>query len=119
MRPGVAEDLGETAAGNLTETTGRLRTADCVAAKDRRPIRELAITGPKSAAVAAIDDPAGKHVDIRKASSHCSSLLALNRQFKNRSKPLMKLKLVADAPETEDLMEMLNAGLVGLIVADA
>jgi membrane-bound lytic murein transglycosylase MltF len=115
----VAAGLGDIAAGNLTETPERLKSVDFVAPREgRKPISELVLTGPASPAVASLDDLAGKHVHVRKASSYHGSLTALNARFKNEGKPPIKLTLVPDALEDEDLMEMLNAGLVELIVVD-
>jgi len=116
--PDVAKGLGDIAAGNLTETPARLKLVDFVAPRDRKPVSELVLTGPASPAVASIDDLAGKRVHVRKASSYYDSLSALNARFKAARKAAIQLTLVPDALEDEDLMEMLNAGLVELIVVD-
>jgi membrane-bound lytic murein transglycosylase MltF len=115
---GVAKGLGDIAAGNLTETPARLKLVDFVAPRDRKPVRELVVTGPSSPAIASVDDLAGEHVHVRKSSSYYGSLTALNERFKKARKAPIKLTLVPDALEDEDLMEMLNAGLVELIVVD-
>jgi membrane-bound lytic murein transglycosylase MltF len=65
-----------------------------------------------------VDDLAGKTVHVRKASSYYESLLALNQRLKKQGKPEAKLVLVSDALEDEDMLEMLNAGLLELIVVD-
>jgi len=114
----VARGLGDIAAGNLTETGERLKRADFVAPRDRKPVSELVVSGPASPAIANTDDLAGKRFHVRKSSSYYTSLVALNREFAKRRKAQIKLTLVADALEDEDLMEMLNAGLVELIVVD-
>jgi len=116
--PDVAKGLGDIAAGNLTETPARLKLVDFVAPKDRKPVSELVLTGPSSPSVASVDDLSGKHVHVRKSSSYYGSLVALNERFKKARKPAIKLTLVPDALEDEDLMEMLNAGLVELVVVD-
>ena len=114
----VAKGLGDIAAGNLTETGSRLKRVDFVAPRDRKPVSELVVTGPASAAIASIDDLAGKRFHVRKSSSYYTSLVALNKEFRKRRKAQIKLTLVPDALEDEDLMEMLNAGLMELIVVD-
>jgi len=114
----VAKGLGDIAAGNLTETGSRLKRVDFVAPRERKPVSELVMTGPASPPVASPDDLAGKHFHVRKASSYYTSLVALNKEFRKRHKAQIKLTLVPDALEDEDLMEMLNAGLVELIVVD-
>jgi membrane-bound lytic murein transglycosylase MltF len=55
---------------------------------------------------------------VRKASSYHESLVALNGRFAKEGKPAVKLVLVPDALEDEDMMEMLNAGLLEAIVVD-
>jgi membrane-bound lytic murein transglycosylase MltF len=115
----VAKGLGDIAAGNLTETPERLKRVAFVAPKDRKPVSELVVRGPSSPAIASVDDLAGRSVHVRPSSSYYGSLQALNQRFKKERKAAIDITLVPDALEDEDLMEMLNAGLVELIVVDA
>jgi membrane-bound lytic murein transglycosylase MltF len=114
----IADGLGDIAAGNLTATDERRKIVDFVAPADQRPVSELVITGPKSSSIATVDDLAGKTVHVRRASSYYESLVALNDRFKKEGKPALKIVLVPDALEDEDMMEMLNAGLFEAIVVD-
>ena len=75
---GLAEGRGDIAAGNLTATLERLKVVDFVAAEDRKPVRELIVTGPASPPLATLDDLSGKTVHVRKASSYYESVVALN-----------------------------------------
>jgi len=118
LLPEVVQGLGDIAVGNLTVTAERLKTADFASPADRPGVKELVVTGPKSPAIAAVEDLAGKTVHVRKASSYYESLEALNRQFQKEGKPAVKLVLVPDALEDEDMMEMLNAGLLEVVVVD-
>jgi membrane-bound lytic murein transglycosylase MltF len=64
-----------------------------------------------------VDDLAGKQVFVRKSSTYYESLTALNRRFTAEKKPAV---IIGEAPETledEDLIEMVNAGLIPLTVA--
>jgi len=115
---GVAEGLGDIAVGNLTVTDDRLKLVDFAAPQGQRPNTEIVVTGPKSPPISAIDDLSGKTVHVRKASSYFESLTALNDRFRKQGKPEAKLVLVSDALEDEDMMEMLNAGLLEVIVVD-
>jgi membrane-bound lytic murein transglycosylase MltF len=114
----VADGLGDIAAGNLTVTEARKKIVDFVAPADQKPVSEVVVTGPKSPAIATADDLAGKTVHVRKASSYYESLVALNDRLKKAGKPPAKLVLVPDALEDEDMLEMLNAGLLEAIVVD-
>ncbi|NTU56622.1 MAG: lytic transglycosylase F, partial [Anaerolineales bacterium] len=118
LLPEVSQGLGEIAVGNLTVTEERLKTVDFVSPDAQLSVKELVVTGPKSPAIASTDDLAGKTVHVRKASSYYESLEALNERFKKEGKPAAKLVLVPDALEDEDMMEMLNAGLLEIIVVD-
>ena len=110
--------LGDISAGNLTVTDERQRIVDFVARRDRKAVRELIVTGPKAPPIASLDDLAGKQVYVRKATSYYESLTALNERFKAAGKPLMQITLLPDELEDEDKLEMLNAGLLDIVVVD-
>ena len=119
LLPYLGEGLADVAIGNLTVTEERLKEADFVPGDEgRRTIDEIVVTGPKSPELKSLEDLSGKRVHVRKASSYHDSLQALNEHFKSEGKPEVQLILVPDALEDEDLMEMLDAGLVELQVVD-
>ena len=119
LLPFVEYGLGDVAIGNLTITEERLRQVDFVPGDEgRRMISEVIVTGAKSPEIKSLDDLSGKHVHVRKASSYFESLQAQNERLKRDGKPEIILTLVPDSVEDEDLMEMLDAGLIGLIVVD-
>ena len=66
-----------------------------------------------------MDDLAGKDVFVRKSSSYYESLLALNARLKSEGKPEVRLTAAPEVLEDEDLLEMLNAGLIGILVVDS
>jgi membrane-bound lytic murein transglycosylase MltF len=115
---GVAQGRGDIAAGNLTATEERRKLVDFVAPEDRKPVRELIVTGPASPSLASLDDLAGKAVHVRKASSYYESLAALNQRLAKERKAPAKIVELPEALEDEDALEMLAAGLLGLIVVD-
>jgi membrane-bound lytic murein transglycosylase MltF len=118
LLPAVAQGLGDIAIGNLTVTEERRKVVAFASPADGPKVKELVVTGPKSPAIATADDLAGKTVHVRKASSYHESLVALNGRFAKERKPAVKLVIVPDALEDEDMMEMLNAGLLAAIVVD-
>ena len=118
LLPSVVQGTGDIAVGNLTITEERRKIVDFVSLPDQTSVKEVVLTGPKSAAIATTNDLAGKTVHVRKASSYHESLVALNGRFAKEGKPAMKIVLVPDALEDEDMMEMLNAGLLEAIVVD-
>ena len=114
----VADGLGDIAAGNLTVTDERKKIIDFVAPADQKPVAEVVVTGPKSPPIATAEDLSGRTVHVRQASSYYESLRALNERLKQAGKPEAKLVLVPDALEDEDMMDMVNAGLLEAIVVD-
>src|ERR1700752_4460004 len=77
------------------------------------------MAGPSSKPISSLDDLAGKEVHVRQASSYYQSLLRLNEQFKAAGKPLIKVTPVDEVLESEDILEMMNAGLIGITVVDS
>ncbi len=55
---------------------------------------------------------------VRRSSSYYESLQELNARFAKASLPPVILQEAPEALEDEDLLEMLNAGLIPLIVVD-
>ena len=117
LLPALAEGKGDIAAANLTVTTERQKLVD-YAAPILTKVSEVVLTGPGSPAVQTLDDLAGKEVFVRKSSSYYESLIALNQRFASEKKPPVILKEAPEQLEDEDLIEMLNAGLVGIVVVD-
>ncbi|MBL8529359.1 MAG: lytic transglycosylase F [Burkholderiales bacterium] len=118
LLPDLTEGLADVAVGNLTVTDERLKLVDFVAPDEKLVNVEILVTGPASPVIASLDDLAGKTVHVRKASSYYESLTALNSRLKQAGKPEVKLVLVPDALEDEDMLEMMNAGLLQAIVVD-
>jgi len=84
----------------------------------RKNINEVVVTGPGSPALTTIDDLSDKPVFVRKSSSYYASLLALNEQLvAKRAKPV-DIRVVDESLEDDDLLEMVNAGLIPATVVD-
>ena len=63
-------------------------------------------------------DLSGKHVFVRVSSSYYESLAKLNADLKTQGKPLVTIKEAPEVLEDDDLLEMVNAGLVDATVVD-
>jgi membrane-bound lytic murein transglycosylase MltF len=119
LLPDLAKGLADVSIGNLTVTEQRQELADFVVGVDgRRTISEVVVTGPKSPPLRSLDELSGTRVHVRKASSYYESLEALNERLRKDGKEPVVLVTVSDSLEDEDLMEMLEAGSVGLLVVD-
>ena len=115
--PGIVKGLGDIAVANLTITPGRLKYVD-FSNPMLTGVKELLVTGPAAPAVTTVDDLAGQEIHVRKSSSYYESLVRLNETFIKSGKSQMKMVLAEETFEDEDLLEMVNAGLIPMIVMD-
>ncbi len=115
--PGLIEGLGDIAAGNLTITPEREARVDF-----SRPIltdvSEILITGPAAPEMASLDDLSGARVHVRPSSSYYTSLLRLSAAFEAAGSAPIDLVPADEHLEDEDLLELVNAGLLPMIVMD-
>jgi membrane-bound lytic murein transglycosylase MltF len=116
--PGVVAGLGDIAAGNITVTDQRSQLVDFVAPTDLKSVNEIVVTGPKAPAIRTVDDLAGKAVHVRPATSYHESLVLLNDRFRKEGKPPVTVVPLPDALEDEDKLEMVNAGLLDVVIVD-
>ena len=108
---------GDIAAASLTVTPERLERVD-FSSPIMSNVAEIVISGPASEAIASVDDLSGKEVFVRKGSIYYESLEKLNTDLAQRGKPPVKLRFAPADLEDEDLLEMVNAGLVQYVVVD-
>jgi membrane-bound lytic murein transglycosylase MltF len=119
LLPDLAAGLADIAIGNLTVTAERLRLVDFVTLDEgRRGMSEIVVAGAATPSLSTVEDLSGRKVPVRQASSYYESLQALNEWFRGNGKPEMRLVLVPDSLEDEDMMEMLNTGLFEVLVVD-
>ena len=116
--PGLVEGRGDIAAGNLTITEDRREQVD-FSNPIYTGVDEIIVTGPDSPDVQTLADLSGKEIHVRKSSSYYESLLQLNARFKKEGRKPVKLVPVDELLEDEDLLEMLNAGLIQMMVIDS
>ena len=118
MRDDLLEGRADLAVGNIKVLDELAKDVDFVAPDETAVSTEIVVTGPASPAIASIDDLSGKTVHVRKTSSYHLSLVALNDRFKAAGRPAVDIVLVPDALEDEDLLEMVNVGLLQATVVD-
>lgn len=116
--PRLLQGLGDIAAGNLTATPERLAQVDFFAPTDLRDVSELVLTSKQTGPLMSIEEAGGKAVYVRPSSSYFASLKDLNQRFASEGNPLIQIVPVDEALEDEDLMEMLDAGVIGATVVD-
>ncbi|HYA30198.1 MAG TPA: transporter substrate-binding domain-containing protein [Acidobacteriota bacterium] len=115
--PALRDGLGDIAAANLAVTAERQKLAD-FSTPLLSGVSEVVVTGPGAPDIRSTDDLSGKEIFVRKSSSYFESLTRLNQSLHKSGKPDVKLKLAPEQLEDEDLLEMVNAGLVPIIIVD-
>jgi membrane-bound lytic murein transglycosylase MltF len=116
--PALLEGRGDIAMANLTITPERLKQVD-FANPGISNVSEIVVTGPGAEPIASVQDLAGKELYIRKSSSFHESIEQLNAEFAKAGKSPVKIRLAPETLETEDILEMVHAGLVKTTIADA
>ena len=84
-----------------------------------KPLKEIVVTGPSAPAVRALEDFSGKTIYVRSSSSYAASIKKLNKDLQAQSKPPAIIEPVSELLEDEDLIEMVNAGLLPWAVVDS
>lgn len=116
--PDLAAGLGDIAVGNLTITPERTKLVDFCDPMGTG-VSEILVTGPKSPKVKNTSDLASQEIYVRKSSSYYASLKAFNHELKDRGKKQVKIVPADENLEDEDLLEMLNVGLIPMTVVDS
>jgi membrane-bound lytic murein transglycosylase MltF len=81
-------------------------------------VNEVVVTAPRTPPIGAVEDLSGREVFVRKTSSYYESLVALNESLKAKGKKPVDVQLASESLEDDDLLEMVNAGLLPAIVVD-
>jgi membrane-bound lytic murein transglycosylase MltF len=108
---------GDIAAANLTVTPERQKFVD-FAAPDLTGVDEIVVTGPQSPEIKSVDDLSGKKIFVRLSSSYFQSLWHLNEELSKQGKPGVVIEQAPEEIEDEDVLQMLNSGLIELAIVD-
>ena len=118
LLPRLAAGRGDLSVGTLTITPDRQKIVD-FSDPLVTGVKQIAVTGTNSPELHSLDDLSGQEVFVRKSSSSWEHLEALNAKFQSNGKAPVKLRAAPEDLEDEDLLEMLNAGLVPIVVTNA
>jgi len=115
--PALMAGEGDIAVGHLTVTPARKRLVNF--ATDRRTkVDELLVMHKSVVGIDSMEDLSGKIVHVSRASSYAEHLQVLNTRFKKTGKPPIDIRQADPHLVTEDLLELVNAGVIELTVAD-
>jgi membrane-bound lytic murein transglycosylase MltF len=115
---GLIDGRGDIAASNIAITPEGLALAD-YSDPIREDVRNVVVTGPSAPALTSLHDLGGKEVFVRKLSRYWSMLTRLNEELKRSGKPEVILNAADENLEDEDILEMVNAGIIGITVVDS
>ena len=108
---------GDIAAAGLTITSERQTIA--AFAKPYIPeVNEIVVLNKKIKNVESVEDLSNRTVYVRKGSSYVTHLKSLNEKLKKLKRPPVKIKTADEYIVTEDILELVNAGVVKITVAD-
>ena len=114
----LVDGHGDIAAANLTITPERRAIVD-FASPWLKDVREVLVTGPSAPPVASIADLSGQEVMVRQSSSYYTHLVALNERLAREGRDPVKLVPADESLEDEDLLQMVNAGLLPWLIVDS
>lgn len=116
LLPALMAGKGDVAMATIGVTEERLKLVDFSVPLVSN-VKTVVVSGPDSAAISSVDDLAGKQVFVRRSSVYYSDLVELNRRFAAEKKPAVIIKEASEALDDEDLIEMVNAGLIPFTVS--
>ena len=118
LLPALERGLGDIAAASLTITDSRRETVD-FSDPFLTGVRELVVTGPAGQGLKSLDDLSGREIHVRRSSSYWRSLSKLNDDLRSRDLEPVELVPVEEFLQDEDLLEMVNAGMLPAIIVDS
>ncbi len=116
--PALVEGRGDLAVANLTINEERAARVD-FSTPLMKNVKELIVTHSSTPELNALEDLAGRQVHVRRSSSYYPSLVKLNGELRASGLPYMQLVIADEKLEDEDLLEMVNAGLIPAIAIDS
>ncbi len=117
--PAVVNGHADLVAADLTITAARSELVDFSIPLVRN-VDEIVVFAPgKGDDVAVLDDLSGRTVYVRKSSSYFEHLSELNKDFVGRGLKPVRIDEANEYLRSQDILEMVNAGLVSATVVDS
>lgn len=113
----LRDGRGDIAVANLTHTPEREAYAD-FSVPFLENVREIVASSPRAPPVTTIEDLAGRTMFLRRSTSFRTHVEAVNADFAARGLRPIRISDADDHLEPEDLLEMLDAGLIDYTVID-
>jgi membrane-bound lytic murein transglycosylase MltF len=114
----LTEGRGDIAAAGLAITPERQALVS-FATPFADDVSEVLVTSAEAPVPATIEGLSGQSVYVRRSSSYYASLETLNSKLAEQGKPPVRVVLADENLEDEDILEMMNAGLIDATVVDS
>jgi membrane-bound lytic murein transglycosylase MltF len=113
----LADGRGDIAAAGLTITPERLKK---VAFTDPylADVSEVVVSHKSIERLGSLTDLAGREIYVRRGSSYVDHLMTLNERFRERKQGEAKIRQLDSPLATEDILQLVNAGVLDVTVAD-
>ena len=115
--PLLLEGKGDVAAGLLTMTGARAKQVTFTQPYLRN-VAEVIVANAAALPVTALEDLSGRKVHVLRGSSLAASLRSINGRLAKERKPAVQAVEMPSSASTEDLLEMVNAGILEYTAAD-
>jgi len=116
--PALLDGTVDMVAAHMTITAERQAMVDFTD-PTRTNVDEIIVTGPDSPKMNAVEDLSGRTVFARKSSNYYDSLVTLNEKLKAAGKAPVTIEAAPEDLEDDDMLEMVNAGLIPAVVVDS
>ncbi len=115
--PALLEGRGDLINASLSITPERQELLE-FSTPISKPLSEILVTGPSADPLTSIDDLSGKTLFVRLSSSYRESVEQLNQRFLAEGKEPVTIEPVSELLEDDDLIEMVNQGLLPWAIVD-
>ena len=115
--PALLKGEGDIAAAGLTITPERQKKVTFTVPYLPN-VDEIVVASEKIKGLNVLEDLSGRTIYVLRASSYVQHLRRLNGHLRKKGRPPIKIVEASENLATEDILEMVNAGIVDLTVAD-
>jgi membrane-bound lytic murein transglycosylase MltF len=114
--PALLDGRGDIVAGNMMVTDARNEQVD-FSDPTRSGVSAIVVTGPGSSPIDQVEDLAGKEVYLRLSSTTPKAVERFNSELAKKGLPPVRIRPAPEVLADEDILEMVNAGIVKRTIA--
>lgn len=117
VEPALLQGVGDVVAYELVVTPERQQKV-AFTVPIRSNVKQVVVSGPNFGNVASVDDLGGKQIYVNPLAVSYQQLQALSDKLKKEGKPAIDVKAADPNLQQDDLLQMVNAGLMPATVTD-